>query len=101
MVTDADGMIEIMVTVGGVYNVTEENRTNWVHPPPYSGSVFVQSGTLLPPLEFGNYQLGYIQGLKWYDVNRNGLKEPNETSLANWPVVLDGPDGSREDYTDS
>ncbi|MGB1250574.1 MAG: GEVED domain-containing protein [Candidatus Promineifilaceae bacterium] len=42
---------------------------------------------LLPP------RRGIIHGHKWHDLNGNGVWDRNEPVIANWPIVLTGPDG--------
>lgn len=40
-------------------------------------------------VNFGNAQVGSISGIKFNDLNANGLIEPNEPPLANWQIYLD------------
>ncbi|MFA4873373.1 MAG: SdrD B-like domain-containing protein [Patescibacteria group bacterium] len=40
------------------------------------------------PLEFGNFQLGSISGMKWNDLNGDGIKDENEPGLQGWTITL-------------
>ncbi len=72
--TDANGMASWIVTTGGNYTVTEENRPGWTHTTVPSVNVSVQSGEATKVVEFLNFQLGKISGYK-YDAHENPLND--------------------------
>lgn len=48
-------------------------------------------GTLAPDAAIGTILSddAEIRGMKWYDSNQNGVKDTNESGLANWTIFLD------------
>ena len=45
-------------------------------------------GCALIPLEFGNFELGSIAGMKWNDLNGDGVHDNGEPGLENWEITL-------------
>lgn len=83
----------------GTYTVSEILPTAppvWVQSAPAGGThtVTLTTGVDAANLDFGNYRLGAIQGLKFEDLNRNGAKAANEPGLAGWTIMVTGTDGS-------
>jgi hypothetical protein len=48
------------------------------------------SGTNITAQDFGNFQLGKIRGIKFNDLNRNGIQDaPAEQPLGGWTIYVD------------
>ena len=91
----------------GSYTVTETFQPNWTQKYPLSGHWDVDlstADTLVDSLHFGNYtQASFINGIKYHDLNQNGLFDAGDTVLPEWRIVLSDTNGNQidYDYTDS
>ena len=97
-ITLADGSYTIALDPG-VYAIREEAQSGWTQTfPADSHTVAVDLGQTVGGIDFGNYGLGGIRGIKWFDADRDGTQDPGETGLAGWTIYadLDG-DGRRDD----
>ncbi|MDP6546689.1 MAG: SdrD B-like domain-containing protein [Phycisphaerae bacterium] len=52
-------------------------------------TVNITSETVLEDIDFGNAQLGSISGVKFEDLNGDGVKDPGEEGLEGWTIFLD------------
>ncbi|MBI4128340.1 MAG: hypothetical protein HY459_04735, partial [Parcubacteria group bacterium] len=72
------------------YTVREILQPGWVqttdNPPP----IIVGSGTHAGHVDFGNFQLGEIHGMKFNDLDGDGEKDPEEPGLPGWVITLTG-----------
>ncbi len=115
VLTDAAGEYEFQVPYGR-YRIREICPPGWMqsHPSPVSlcGSgdwedILVGPGNdFVLDLDFGNYRVATIRGLKWEDTDRDGARDPGEAVLAGWRIELQGTDQtgrplSRESGTNS
>ena len=105
-VTDAQGHYWFMDLPSGLYEVWEEQQEGWQQTFPESHHVVeLEPGDVVDDIHFGNWQPdpGEIHGMKWHDVNGNGLKDSNELGLDGWVIklVLDGHGVISETVTDS
>lgn len=73
---------------GGFYDAPEDRC--------YSGTA-TSNGTFY----FGNIQMGRLSGVKFYDTNGNGEKDPGEPGLAGFKIKIEAvwPDGSDDGET--
>src|SRR6266699_1179728 len=55
---------------------------------PGTYTVSVTSGTTSTGRDFGNFQAGSISGLKYNDLNGNGVKDAGEPGLSGWRIRL-------------
>ncbi|MEG4624301.1 DUF4347 domain-containing protein [Microcoleus sp. w1-18aA5] len=56
------------------------------------------SGTNITAQDFGNFQLGKISGIKFNDLNKNGIQEaPAEEPLGGWTIYLDANNNGVQD----
>jgi allantoicase len=94
--TDAQGDYSFDQLAAGNYTVTEVQQTGWIQSAPatVTHDVSLAAGQEIAGLDFGNYQLGGIAGVKWSDDNGDGVQDSNETKLAGWVIQLVGPTGS-------
>lgn len=108
VLTDGDGNFVASVVTGpngeycfkglpmGAYSVSEVNQVGWmqIYPAAAGGAHAV---TLTPkephlrPLDFGNQvdkTPGEICGVKFFDVNGNGVRDPGEPGLPGWTIQM-------------
>ncbi|MEG3921390.1 DUF4347 domain-containing protein [Microcoleus sp. T3_A4] len=56
------------------------------------------SGTNITAQDFGNFQLGKISGIKFNDLNKNGIQDgPEEPPLGGWTIYLDANNNGVQD----
>ncbi|MBI2875792.1 MAG: right-handed parallel beta-helix repeat-containing protein, partial [Candidatus Tectomicrobia bacterium] len=55
-----------------------------------SHTVSLGSGETVAGIDFGNFELGEISGVKFHDLDNNGLRGEGEPGLAGWTIYLDG-----------
>jgi len=94
--TDAAGNFHFPDLVPGQYTVTEQVPAGTVpSTPTASGPHGLQSGEFLDLGQvFGNYRPARLSGLKFEDINANGIYDAGEPGVAGVVVTLDGTDGS-------
>ena len=86
--TDADGNYCFVNLFTGDYTLTETLQPGWkqtLQPNPVS---ITTSGQVITDVNFGNFQLGKICGMKFDDLNGNGVKDAGEPGLSGWRIVL-------------
>ncbi|MDI6802605.1 MAG: SdrD B-like domain-containing protein [Bacteroidota bacterium] len=96
--TDADGKYEFPDNiVPSFYTVYENEVAGWIQtypttlPPTYEFEV-TSGGGLYGDMDFGNYFTNAsISGMKFEDLNANGIKETGEPGLSGWTINLAGP----------
>jgi len=100
VVTDVAGNYQFTNLPAGTYTVREVPQTGWTQTvppvnaatPTLSGAftIAVTSGTDSQNNNFGNFKPNTISGLKFNDLNNNGIQDvPAETGLPNWQIFLD------------
>ena len=102
-VTDADGKYWFMDLHPGKYHVGERippgSMQVWhqTHPPDGFHTVELGPNQTVEDVDFGNWKPtpGSIHGMKFFDRNGNGQKDPNEPGLPGWTIVLESEDGLR------
>ncbi|MBA4407699.1 hypothetical protein C0389_10520, partial [bacterium] len=96
--TDANGNYCFNNLPAGTYTVSEANQLNWrqVYPvAPGYHTVNLLPGLNVTNINFSNVedpavQLGSICGIKFNDINGNGVMDLNEPGLPNWQFNLTG-----------
>jgi hypothetical protein len=96
--TDPDGKARFTSLRYGQYKIEESIPSDWVQTYPLKATgnpahqVTITSGLDLPTeairTDFGNYQYGSIEVLKWEDMNENGVKDAGDDPLAGWSISL-------------
>ncbi|MFZ2024984.1 MAG: SdrD B-like domain-containing protein [Microgenomates group bacterium] len=76
----------------GTYNICEKDDevTGWMRTYPEASNcqqVIVTAGQD-SIANFGNFELGYIQGRKFNDLNNNGQEDSGEPVINSWPIRL-------------
>ncbi|MEM7536248.1 MAG: SdrD B-like domain-containing protein, partial [Chloroflexota bacterium] len=97
--TDENGVYCFMNLRPGVYVVGEEVPDGWEQTFPDSGVYEVQldSGQVIEGLDFGNRRVpdgGSIYGVKFNDLNGNGVWDDGEPPIAGWTIYLYDPAGN-------
>ena len=86
----------------GNYILTETPQPNWVQTYPVSGSWSIELATpdtLVDSIHFGNYtHASFINGLVFNDLNKDGIKDPSDTALAEWKIILTDTSGNEVDF---
>ncbi len=82
--------------VPGIYTLYEDQKPGWVLTYPSNllqeHEIEVTGGGIIGDLDFGNYFTNAsISGMKFEDLNGNGIKETGEPGLAGWTINLAGP----------
>ena len=90
-ITDRSGAYAFTNLVADDYSIYEDHPANWAQMYPYEGSYYKYiMGDTLTNIDFGNYQVSpsAIYGMKFNDLNGNGMKDTDEPGLAGWTISL-------------
>jgi hypothetical protein len=96
-ITNSNGEYFFANVADGSYSVYENQQSGWTLTVPSGGqyAITVGGGNSFTNLNFGNTQLGTIQGFKFNDLNGNGLRDSTfgdiEPLLSDWTIQLSGP----------
>ncbi len=90
-ITSEDGSYVFENLETGVYVVREELISGWIQTLPESGGVevTVSAGQPNNDINFGNFELGSISGVKFHDLDADGEHDADEPALTGWKVFLD------------
>jgi hypothetical protein len=89
--TDANGDYSFPNLISGNYTVSEENVDGWLQTKPATGTYSINlTGGTVTNIDFGNFKLGKISGMKFEDENGDGFKNVGEVGLENWKIKLSG-----------
>ncbi len=100
--TDADGHYQFCGLGPGLYVVSEEQRAGWTPTSPTSETVLMTSGAHIRIHNFLNFELGWICGWKFEDLNSNGVWDDGEPPIPGWGIELikNGDPTGRMTWTD-
>ena len=87
-ITDANGNYSFNNLFTGNYTLTETMQSGWkqtLQPDPVN---ITTSGQVVDNVNFGNFKLGKICGMKFNDLNGNGKKDDGEPGLPGWRIKL-------------
>ena len=91
-VTGADGSYSFAGVAPGSYTVEEVAQAGWTQSYPASPgthAITLVSGVDGPKdIDFGNWRKTSLSGMKFEDINGNGVKDAGEPGLSGWTVVL-------------
>jgi serine-aspartate repeat-containing protein C/D/E len=94
--TSPDGSYNFVNVSPGRYLVREVQQPGWVQTTPNPNPIDITGGTNAVGINFGNnFPTGSISGFKFNDLNANGIYEPTEPKVANWPIYIDLNDNNR------
>ncbi|MEG4215134.1 SdrD B-like domain-containing protein [Microcoleus sp. Pol14C6] len=89
-ITNPQGNYTFANVSPGRYLVREVQQPGWVQTTPNPGPIDITGNTNAVGVNFGNnFPTGSISGFKFNDLNANGINEPTEPRVANWPIYLD------------
>lgn len=92
--TDKEGNFCFLALKPGTYKVGEAQQDGWTQTAPASGSYNITLGASVTNLAFGNQRrdknLGAICGVKFNDLNGNGVRDAGEPGLPGWQIVISG-----------
>ena len=89
--TDAGGNYTFNNVGPGTYTVSEQLQAGWEQTLPAlpgTYTITTQSGQNVTGENFGNFQLVSISGMKFHDLDGDGVKDPSELGLSNWRIRL-------------
>ncbi|TAK56769.1 MAG: T9SS type A sorting domain-containing protein, partial [Bacteroidetes bacterium] len=89
--TDVNGNYTFTGVLPGTYKVREVVQSGWLQTTVQPADITTSSGTNVSGINFGNFQYATISGMKFNDLNGNGVKDLNEPGLANWKIRVAGP----------
>jgi len=87
--TDGSGNYSFTGLTPGTYRVREVQQSGWTRTTANPSAIVAQSGTSVSNVNFGNFQLVSISGMKFNDVNGNGVKDAGDAGLQGWTIYLD------------
>ncbi len=94
--TRPDGSYNFVNVSPGRYLVREVQQPGWVQTTPNPNAIDITGSTNAAGINFGNnFPTGSISGFKFNDLNANGIYEPTEPKVANWPIYIDLNDNNR------
>lgn len=88
--TDESGQYTMSGVPTGLHCVVEVTPSGWI-PTKNQGSICevnVTRNETTSGVDFGNFQLTSIAGMKFNDHNSNGLKEAGDEGVTNWTISL-------------
>jgi len=90
--TDANGNYCFGPLVPGTYVVSEIQQVGWTVTTPPGGTITVTVPPTATNIDFGNkkntVQVSEICGIKFNDLNGNGVKDTGEPGLPGWTITL-------------
>jgi hypothetical protein len=98
-ITDDDGYYEFTDVWPGTYTITVEEPDGFVCSYPGLGDqckydeddgLDIDSGDVVEDLDFGDFSLGEVRGLKFFDRNGNGVRDAGEEGIPDVEIHLDG-----------
>jgi hypothetical protein len=90
-VTDANGLYQISGINAGTWRVKEVQKAGWIQSYPASGyheETFV-GGMNYPDNDFGNWRPATKSGMKFEDLDADGVKDVGEPGLGGWRIYVD------------
>jgi len=96
--TNQQGNYTFANVSSGSYLVREVLQPGWVQTTPNPGPINIAGNTNAAGINFGNnFPTGSISGFKFNDLNGNGVNEPTEPRVPNWPIYLDLNNNDRQE----
>ncbi len=102
-VTDASGNWTVDSVGGGKHFITETNQAGWVQTTPAVpdsivsnyATIWTGAGTgVVTSKPLGNFKTVCISGVKYRDLNHNGVRDAGEAGMAGVTITVDGAGGT-------
>ncbi len=97
--TDTSGEYSFIGLADGTYTVGETLKAGYIQTMPgvsETGSVTrtveIKGGSDVMDIDYGNFKISEVHGMKWEDLNANGKKDSGEKGLAGWEINIKGTD---------
>jgi len=88
-VTDSTGFYRLCFTATDTVSLSEIVQNGWVATQPPGGIYHVILVTGRDTvLNFGNFKKACVVGVKFYDRDRDGVRDSSETGISDWPIYL-------------
>lgn len=87
--TDAYGYYRFTDLGPGSYRITEAARAGWLSTGAAFRSVVTSSGADIGGMDFANVEAASIGGVKFEDMDGDGIRDEGEAGLAGWTIFLD------------
>jgi subtilisin-like proprotein convertase family protein/protocatechuate 3,4-dioxygenase beta subunit len=95
--TDSDGNYTFDSLMAGTYRVREVAPGGWVQTTNNPADITLNNGNSVSGVDFGNFRLISISGMKFHDLDADGVKDQGEPGLQGWTIQLDqGANGTVE-----
>ena len=88
-ITDANGFYQFTNVGPGTHALTELLQPGWTRTTQELVLVSPTNGQSIANLNFGNFRLGTISGVKFDDLDADGLRDAGEPGLEGWTIQLD------------
>ena len=90
-ISGIDGSYVFDNLLAGDYRVAQVLPAGWLLTSPNGGvySVALGEGQTVTGRDFANFQAGTLNGVKFSDLDADGMREPGEVVLSGWTVFLD------------
>ncbi len=88
--TDVNGTYAFLNLMPDNYQVREVLQDTWTKMLPTDSfyTISLSSNESLINKNFGNFKKPIIRGIKWYDVNADGVKQETEHGIEGWQITL-------------
>jgi len=96
------GFYEFVNLTPGIYSIDEVSQGGWSQTVSPASPFVLVAGQNSPNSNFGNFQGSVARGIKFNDINKNGIKDAGEPGIAGWEIVATkvGGGGIKTDSTD-
>jgi hypothetical protein len=98
--TAGDGSFRFTDVGPGTFLVRERVPTGWVQTTPDPAPIVTTSGNDVGGVNFGNAVLNGISGVKFNDLNGDGIRQAGEPGLGGFTIFLDSNDNGVRDGTE-
>ncbi|MFN0199522.1 MAG: collagen binding domain-containing protein, partial [Planctomycetaceae bacterium] len=88
-VTDINGNYTFGDLAAGTYRIREVTQIDFTQTSVNPLDIIVTSGVDISGILFGNFQLIDLAGLKFNDLNGDGIQQLGELGLAGWTIYID------------